>query len=285
MRLDSWDDTADLRYDRTLWSDLTSLRFTDAHHGIHVLGPVGVSKTHLASALGHIATAAGSASTSPAQTSFSPGSAPPAWTTPSTPRCAGWPASSCSSSTISRSGRSTPPRPSSSLPNRPHVWPTSLRANIEGCGCSPTGPATSWHGLQPVNASSPECARHPLRRSTGGPRTGDPRGNLRSPRSRARRGAANSAFGSARPRAWIRPCSYPSSQLVLRIDWAHPDVPTPATPTPRGSVPRSVFLARHAGLRSGGMGTDSDDIRRHGLSWPAKSCCSIVGWAAVVLVG
>ena len=55
MRLDTWDDTADLRYDRTLWSDLTSLRFTDAHHGILVLGPVGVGKTHLASALGHIA--------------------------------------------------------------------------------------------------------------------------------------------------------------------------------------------------------------------------------------
>jgi DNA replication protein DnaC len=55
MRLDTWDETADLRYDRTLWSDLTSLRFTDAHHGILVLGPVGVGKTHLASALGHIA--------------------------------------------------------------------------------------------------------------------------------------------------------------------------------------------------------------------------------------
>ena len=55
MRLDTWDDTADLRYDRTLWSDLTSLRFTDAHHGVLILGPVGVGKTHLASALGHIA--------------------------------------------------------------------------------------------------------------------------------------------------------------------------------------------------------------------------------------
>lgn len=55
MRLDTWDDTDDLRYDRTLWSDLTSLRFTDAHHGVLILGPVGVGKTHLASALGHIA--------------------------------------------------------------------------------------------------------------------------------------------------------------------------------------------------------------------------------------
>jgi DNA replication protein DnaC len=55
MRLDTWNEPTDLRYDRTLWSDLTSLRFTDAHHGVLVLGPVGVGKTHLASALGHIA--------------------------------------------------------------------------------------------------------------------------------------------------------------------------------------------------------------------------------------
>jgi DNA replication protein DnaC len=55
MRLDTWDEPEDLSYDRTLWSDLTSLRFTDAHHGVLILGPVGVGKTHLASALGHIA--------------------------------------------------------------------------------------------------------------------------------------------------------------------------------------------------------------------------------------
>ena len=54
MRLDTWDEPDDLRYDRTLWSDLTSLRFTDAHHGVLILGPVGVGKTHLAAALGHI---------------------------------------------------------------------------------------------------------------------------------------------------------------------------------------------------------------------------------------
>jgi DNA replication protein DnaC len=54
MRLDTWDEPEDLGYDRMLWSDLTSLRFTDAGHGVLVLGPVGVGKTHLASALGHI---------------------------------------------------------------------------------------------------------------------------------------------------------------------------------------------------------------------------------------
>ena len=55
MRLDSWDDTAAVRYDRTLWTDLTGLRFLDGPHGALLLGAVGVGKTHLATALGHIA--------------------------------------------------------------------------------------------------------------------------------------------------------------------------------------------------------------------------------------
>jgi DNA replication protein DnaC len=55
MRLDTWDDTAAVRYDRQLWNELTSLRFLDASHGALLLGPVGVGKTHLANALGHIA--------------------------------------------------------------------------------------------------------------------------------------------------------------------------------------------------------------------------------------
>jgi DNA replication protein DnaC len=55
MRLESWDDHAAIRYDRQLWNELTSLRFLDAAHGVLILGPVGVGKTHLASALGHIA--------------------------------------------------------------------------------------------------------------------------------------------------------------------------------------------------------------------------------------
>ncbi len=55
MRLDTWDDSAVVRYDRTLWTDLTSLRFLDGPHGALLLGAVGVGKTHLATALGHIA--------------------------------------------------------------------------------------------------------------------------------------------------------------------------------------------------------------------------------------
>jgi DNA replication protein DnaC len=55
MRIHTWDEHADLTYDRTLWSDLTSLRFTEAGTGALILGPVGVGKTHLATALGHAA--------------------------------------------------------------------------------------------------------------------------------------------------------------------------------------------------------------------------------------
>jgi DNA replication protein DnaC len=55
MRLDTWDESAAIRYDHQLWNELVSLRFLDAPHGALILGPVGVGKTHLACALGHIA--------------------------------------------------------------------------------------------------------------------------------------------------------------------------------------------------------------------------------------
>jgi DNA replication protein DnaC len=55
MRLDSWDPTAAVHYDQQLWGELATLRFADAGHGALILGPVGVGKTHLATALGHIA--------------------------------------------------------------------------------------------------------------------------------------------------------------------------------------------------------------------------------------
>jgi len=55
MRLDTWNEHENLTYDRQLLSDLTSLRFVEAGHNVLILGPVGVGKTHLATALGHIA--------------------------------------------------------------------------------------------------------------------------------------------------------------------------------------------------------------------------------------
>jgi DNA replication protein DnaC len=55
MRLDTWDATAAVRFDQQLWNELVTLRFLDGPHGALILGPVGVGKTHLATALGHIA--------------------------------------------------------------------------------------------------------------------------------------------------------------------------------------------------------------------------------------
>nr|WP_255450560.1 ATP-binding protein [Skermania sp. ID1734] len=55
MQLQAWDDTSEVRYDRALWAELTSLRFLADAYNVLVMGPVGVGKTFLANALGHIA--------------------------------------------------------------------------------------------------------------------------------------------------------------------------------------------------------------------------------------
>ena len=55
MRLDAWDETAKVTYDRALWERLCTLAFLANHHHVLILGPVGVGKTFLANALGHIA--------------------------------------------------------------------------------------------------------------------------------------------------------------------------------------------------------------------------------------
>ncbi|MGI8751040.1 MAG: ATP-binding protein [Acidimicrobiales bacterium] len=55
MRLEHWDDTATVNYDRATLDELVSLRFVDAGHNALILGPVGVGKTFLATALGHAA--------------------------------------------------------------------------------------------------------------------------------------------------------------------------------------------------------------------------------------
>ena len=55
MRLENWDDTAKITYDHAVWDELCSLRFLDAGHNALIMGPVGVGKTFLATALGHAA--------------------------------------------------------------------------------------------------------------------------------------------------------------------------------------------------------------------------------------
>ena len=55
MVMEAWDDSANVTYDRAIWSELVSLRFVEESHNVLVLGPVGVGKTFLATALGHIA--------------------------------------------------------------------------------------------------------------------------------------------------------------------------------------------------------------------------------------
>jgi len=55
MVLEAWDDDAKVTYDREVWSELVSMRFVDQARNAFILGPVGVGKTFMATALGHIA--------------------------------------------------------------------------------------------------------------------------------------------------------------------------------------------------------------------------------------
>ena len=55
MTLDRWDDTAKITYDHAIWNELWSLRFVESGHNAVIMGPVGVGKTFVATALGHTA--------------------------------------------------------------------------------------------------------------------------------------------------------------------------------------------------------------------------------------
>jgi len=115
MTIDRWDDTAQVTYDRSTWAELGSLRFVDAAHNVVIMGPVGVGKTFLATALWATPrSAAAAASTSNAPTPCYADSKPPGWTTATTPRSANSSAPTCSSSTTSPCTPSTPPTPPTS---------------------------------------------------------------------------------------------------------------------------------------------------------------------------
>ena len=55
MQQERWDATSKVRYDKRMLAELASLRFLEAKRNAIILGPVGVGKTFLASALGHLA--------------------------------------------------------------------------------------------------------------------------------------------------------------------------------------------------------------------------------------
>jgi DNA replication protein DnaC len=55
MVLEAWDDTAKVTFDRDLWAELATLRFLEDANNVLVMGPVGVGKTFMTSALGNIA--------------------------------------------------------------------------------------------------------------------------------------------------------------------------------------------------------------------------------------
>jgi len=55
MRLEHFDKTSNVTFDKRMLAELTSLRFLQARRHVVILGPVGVGKTFVASALGHLA--------------------------------------------------------------------------------------------------------------------------------------------------------------------------------------------------------------------------------------
>jgi DNA replication protein DnaC len=55
MVLEAWDPDTLVNYDKQVWSELVSMRFVEQARNAFILGPVGVGKTFLATALGHVA--------------------------------------------------------------------------------------------------------------------------------------------------------------------------------------------------------------------------------------
>src|SRR5438105_2554721 len=55
MCFEHWDEATKVTYDRQVLDELCSLRFVDAGHNAVIMGPVGVGKTFIATALGHAA--------------------------------------------------------------------------------------------------------------------------------------------------------------------------------------------------------------------------------------
>ena len=55
MTMERWDPSTAVTFDQATWAELGSLRFVEAGQNAVIMGPVGVGKTFLATALGHAA--------------------------------------------------------------------------------------------------------------------------------------------------------------------------------------------------------------------------------------
>jgi len=55
MCFENWDSSTKVTYDHQVFDELCSLRFVDAGHNAVIMGPVGVGKSFVATALGHAA--------------------------------------------------------------------------------------------------------------------------------------------------------------------------------------------------------------------------------------
>lgn len=55
MVLEAWDENAKITHDHGIRTELITLRFVEQARNSFILGPLGVGKTFLATALGHIA--------------------------------------------------------------------------------------------------------------------------------------------------------------------------------------------------------------------------------------
>ena len=95
MRLDGWDESAAVRYDRQLWNELVSLRFLDGPHGALSWARSGSARPTWPARSATSPSGGAAPSTWPRPRSCSSGSKPPGWTTPWTPRCAASPGSIC----------------------------------------------------------------------------------------------------------------------------------------------------------------------------------------------
>lgn len=55
MRLELFDKSSKISFDKKMLNELASLRFIESHRHVIILGPVGVGKTFIGTALGHVA--------------------------------------------------------------------------------------------------------------------------------------------------------------------------------------------------------------------------------------